>query len=333
MQALASGSPVYDVKTLAAYVEQDLDLIDQVCPDVVVGDFRLSMAVSAPLRKVRYLALANAYWSPYTAMTRWPIPDLLPTRLFGERLARTLFNRMRPRIFHQHARALNAVRRRYGLSSIGDMLHAYTWGDETLYLDVPQLVPLRLAPRDHHFLGPVIWEPPSVLPEWWDDPSPTRPTLYVTLGSSGQASLLPPLVGELAKQPFNILLATGGRIEPSALPRGVWSADYLPGTRAAARADLVISNGGSPTGYQALSQGVPVLGIASNLDQHLAMHYICEAGAGRLLRSDRVSPAKLLASVREMLTTDRYRVAANRVKQWLQVYDPKERLRERLAFP
>ena len=330
LQALAQGVPIYDAATLTAYVEHDLELIDQVRPDVIVGDFRLSLAVSAPLRGIPYLALANAYWSPYTAMTRWPIPDLLPARLFGESFARSLFNRIRPLVFWQHARALNAVRRRFGLTPVGDMLHAYTWGDETLYLDVPELIPTRPLPSNHHFIGPALWEPAARLPDWWDRLPTERPSIYVTLGSSGSGALLPGLLTELVKLPYTILVATAGRVDRRSLPAGVWAADYLPGALVAARADLVISNGGSPTGYQALSQGVPVLGIASNLDQHLAMHYIVAAGAGRLLRSERVRAGSVRAAVLEMTTADGYGVAAKRVQGWLAALQPGVGLRRRL---
>lgn len=331
MQALAQGTPLYDAKTLVGYVEEDLALLDQVRPDAVVGDFRLSLAVSARLRDIPYLALTNAYWSPYTALERWPIPDLLPVRLFGERLAGALFNLIRPMVFWQHGRPLNSVCRRFGLPPVGDMLQAYTWGTETLYLDIPELVPLRPLPPNHHFIGPVIWEPATPLPDWWGGLPAGRPTLYITLGSSGPAALLPDLLKGLADLPVNILVATAGRLDPAALPKGVWGADYLPGGQAAARSDLVISNGGSPTGYQALSQGVPVLGIASNLDQHLAMHYIAAAGAGRVLRSERVKPAVLRVAVEQMLAADAYCAAAQRFQGWLAVYPPGERLGERLA--
>ena len=330
MDALARGAPVYDAATLSAYVEDDLALIDRVRPDLIVGDFRLSLAVSAPLSRVPYLALANAYWSPYTAMTRWPIPDLLPVRLFGPGLVGALFNLVRPIVFRQHARPLNRVRRRHGLAPLADMLEAYTWGDETLYLDVPQLVPTKPLPPNHRYLGPVVWEPPTRPPDWWDALPEGRPTVYVTLGSSGPAARLPALLRELADLPINLLVATAGRVEPRALPRGAWVADYLPGSRAAARSDLVISNGGSPTGYQALEHGTPVLGIASNLDQHLTMHYIAAAGAGRVLRGERLTAGGLRAAVEAMLAEPAYRVAARRAQGWLRELRAGARLAERL---
>ena len=47
---LDRGSPLYDFSTLCRYVEADLVLIDSEKPDVIVGDFRLSLSVSARLR-------------------------------------------------------------------------------------------------------------------------------------------------------------------------------------------------------------------------------------------------------------------------------------------
>src|SRR5262249_26214004 len=49
LQALAKGQPVYNTDTLRGYVGDDLQLLQEIRPDLVVGDFRLSLAVSAPL--------------------------------------------------------------------------------------------------------------------------------------------------------------------------------------------------------------------------------------------------------------------------------------------
>ncbi len=74
-QALANGNPLYDFATLKKYVEDDLALIDNVKPDLIVGDFRISLAVSARLAKIPYATISNAYWSPY-APKQYPLPCL-----------------------------------------------------------------------------------------------------------------------------------------------------------------------------------------------------------------------------------------------------------------
>ena len=49
LRCLAWGLPVYDLQTLRRYVAEDINLIERVKPDLIVGDFRLSLSVSARL--------------------------------------------------------------------------------------------------------------------------------------------------------------------------------------------------------------------------------------------------------------------------------------------
>src|SRR5207244_2060828 len=72
LKALADGARLYEADTLTRYVQDDLALLEKVRPDLVVGDFRLSLAVSAPVAKVPYAALVNAHWSPYSTLRRFP---------------------------------------------------------------------------------------------------------------------------------------------------------------------------------------------------------------------------------------------------------------------
>jgi UDP:flavonoid glycosyltransferase YjiC (YdhE family) len=99
-------------------------------------------------------------------------------------------------------------------------------------------------------------------------------------------------------------------------------ASYLPGELAAQRARLVICNGGSPTSQQALAAGVPVLGIASNLDQFLNMDGVAGAGAGALLRADRLRVAQVRAAAAALLGDAEASAAARRIAQTFRRYDP-----------
>src|SRR5687768_3759645 len=65
LQALAQGSPVYSEETLRGYIKNDVELIKKINPDIIVGDFRLSLSVSARLVGIPYITITNAYWSPY----------------------------------------------------------------------------------------------------------------------------------------------------------------------------------------------------------------------------------------------------------------------------
>lgn len=329
LDALAHGRPLYDAPTLRRYVAEDLDVIRAVRPDVVVGDFRLSLSVSARVAGVPYVSITNAYWSPY-ARQRFPLPELPLVRVVGVAAARAMFAVVRPLAFALHTRPLNRVRREHGLPPLGlDLRRVYTDADQTLYADVPDLVPTYDLPANHQYLGPILWSPAVPLPPWWGelDQDRDRPVVYVTMGSSGSGMLLPTILDALADLPVTVIAATVGQPLPRALPRNARTADYLPGLEATARASLVVCNGGSPTTYQALAAGVPVLGIAGNMDQHLNMAGIVRAGAGEVLRSDRASVASIHAAAARILDGQGSAIAAKRLAEVFAGYDSLTRFR------
>jgi UDP:flavonoid glycosyltransferase YjiC (YdhE family) len=311
LRALAVGRAVYDEATLTRYVAEDTRLLEEVRPDVVVGDFRLSLSVSARLAGIRYLAISNAYWSPYYAEARYVVPEHPSTRFVPVPLASAFFRATRPLFFALHSRPLNRVRQKFGLPSLGpDLRRTYTDADQVLYADLPELFPLTGAPPTHQFLGPVLWSPPVEPPEWWDALPADRPLVYVTLGSSGKPALLEQILAALATLDVTVVAATASDRLPASPPANARVARYLPGDEAARRSALVICNGGSPTSQQALAAGVPVVGIASNLDQFLNMQAIEKVGAGVILRSDRVSPDRMRGAALRMLREPTARAAA-----------------------
>ena len=317
LEALRRGRPVYDVPTLDRYVMEDLRVIREVDPHVIVGDFRLSLSVSARLAGVPYVSLANAYWSPFYEPGEWPVPELWLTRFLPIAAAERVFRMARPAAFALHSRPLNRVRRRHGLPDLGPSLpRVYTDADFVAYMDVPLLFPVRTHPPTHRFVGPALWEPPVSLPTWWGEIGEDRPVVYVTLGSSGQASTASAVAQALGSLDAWVLVATAGRAELPASSPNTRVAEFLPGNQLARRADLVVCNGGSLTCYQALSAGVPVIGIASNLDQFLNTQAIERAGAGLSVRADRLRPDAPLRVARQVLTDARFRPGARRVAAW-----------------
>lgn len=308
--ALAAGKPLYDLETLTAYVEQDLRLLAEINPDVVIGDFRISLGVSAELAGIPYVTISNACWSPYT-LQKFTVPELPLTRMFGPRVGQWLFSIGRPLAFAAHCLPMRQLRRKYHIESLGfDLRKVYTHADYTLYADIPALYQMAQLPRNHRVIGPVIWSPEGSLPDWWESLPLGRPLVYVTLGSSGHAALLPGLMAALAQLEVTVMLSTAGVKLECALPDNVFVAPYLPGEEAAKRADLVICNGGSPTTHQALAHGKPLIGIAGNLDQYLNMQTLVGVGAGVCLRSGCLTPERLRQTVGQVMQNEEFRAVA-----------------------
>ena len=326
--ALARGAPVYNKRTLIRYVEDDLKLIDEIQPDLIVGDFRLSLSVSARLRQIPYATISNVYWSMYSS-NDYPVPQLPMTHLLGVRLSQLLFDLSRPLAFALHCTPLNSVRRRYGLKGLGhDLRLVYTDADEVLLADIQEYFPITADAKHHRYIGPLPWSPSSNVPSWWDAIDKTRPIIYVTLGSSGQVQLLPQVLEALASLPVTVIAATAGRTEVGSVPDNVLISDYIPGDQAAAIAALVVCNGGSLTTYQAIQNGTPILGIVSNLDQHLNMSYLSRAGLGAVIRSDKANAQQIRALIEMLLTEPSYSDAAEKGRIVTLGYSPRRQFLE-----
>lgn len=318
LAALALGKPLFDLDTLRRYVREDLALLDTVRPDVVIGDMRLSLSVSARLAGIRYLTIINAQWSPY-ARPRFPVPELVHTRRLGVPLAQAAFTLLRPLLFAHHALPLNRLRREFGLPPVGlSLSRVFSDADETLYADLPEVVPTFRRPAHHHYLGPILWSHETGLPAWWDDLPLDRPVVYVTMGSSGRSDLLPVVLEALAGLPVVAIAAMMGRARVRHKPPNAWVADYLPAEEAAGRSVLVIGNGGSATAYQALAAGVPMLGLPSNLDQYLTMSYLRQAGVGEFIRAGEATAGVIARAVSRLLQSPAHRRRAEALRTSIQ---------------
>jgi UDP:flavonoid glycosyltransferase YjiC (YdhE family) len=339
LSRVEKGERIYDVPTLVRYVEAELELFARVRPDVVIGDFRLSLSVSAVLSKLPLLTLINAYWSPYAVRETFPVPDHPIVNLVGPERAARYIDRALPRAFEHFAAPLEQVRKKFGLAPLGGLLEQLCYGDYTLYPDVPELVPTRAAPENHVYLGNVPWSPNVGLPDWWQGLDPALPIVYTTLGSSGASHVLRTLFDALGSLQVNVLFARAGRTGDafraldSALAgkERVFVADFLPGAAVASRAAFVISNGGASTSYQALAEGVPVLGIPYNLDQYLAMTAIESVSAGLLLRAGSLSSSSLREACVRLLNSSELKRGSLAVRQSFARYDCHQRFQEVLS--
>jgi UDP:flavonoid glycosyltransferase YjiC (YdhE family) len=267
------------------------------------------------------MAIVNAYWSP---LSHWPVP--VPD---GPAILQWIFTKVVQRVFAWHALPVNRLRREYGLAALpSDFREVHIAADHVLYPDVPEMIPIDKLPGNHHYVGPILWSPEMKLPDWWTRIPTDRPIVYVALGSSGREELLPVVLKALGGLIVSVIVATSGRPLPPDIPPNAYTADYVPGKEATARASLVICNGGSPTSYQALAVGAAVLGLASNIDQYMNMDAICRTGAGEMLRTETATVQDIRSCVTKMLAQPEYGARAAWVSKTFKQYDAPERFRK-----
>ncbi|MCB1915439.1 MAG: glycosyl transferase UDP-glucuronosyltransferase [Rhodocyclaceae bacterium] len=306
---LDRGRPLYDLDTLTDYVRQDLEILEDQQPDAVVGDFRLSLSVSARKCSLPYLTICDAYWSPEHRLHP-PLPVFPVTRFLPISIAEPIFRLATRVAFPVHARPMRRLRERFGLPSLGvDLRQAYTDADVRLFANFERLFPAVRCGERATFIGPVNWSPAGQQAP--DLPNDGRPLAYVTMGSSGDPAVLGRLVPALESAGLSVVVATAGKPIPAGLASSRTRIfDFVPGDLLCRHARIVVCNGGSPTTSQALVHGVPVLGIAKNMDQFLNMRTIEAYGAGLTVRSDKAGREALQRAIVPLLEDPSFRSRA-----------------------
>jgi UDP:flavonoid glycosyltransferase YjiC (YdhE family) len=97
------------------------------------------------------------------------------------------------------------------------------------------------------------------------------------------------------------------------------------GDLSARKAAVVVCNGGASTGYQALAEGTPIVGIPWNIDQLLSAIAIRDAGAGVFMRTAAVTSAKVRAAVEHVIREASFTQTAQRVAASFAGFDPHAR--------
>jgi UDP:flavonoid glycosyltransferase YjiC (YdhE family) len=314
LQRVRDNEPMFSEQILEEYVQVDLGIMREFQPDIVVGDSRFSLIASSQLAGIPFVAIVDAHWSPWVDTEFEPVDSPI-SRIIGVPLSDLIFHFVRPVAFAIHTIPINAVLRKHRLPEIRPDIRAYfSCGDYAVYPNDPGLYPLRKPlPPEHAFIGPLLWSPQVPKPSWWDNLPADKPVVYVSLGSTGEPQLLHALFRVLGELPVSVIAATAARETPSQLPGNVFLAEFVPGLEAARRSRLVVCNGGSMSGQQAVSAGAPYLGLISNLDQMLYSRAVQQAGACELMRESEVSEASLRPIVRALLTEERYRLAAQNI--------------------
>lgn len=330
---LESGARVLHLPELMAAVREDLKLIDAVRPDIVVGDFRLSLFASARLSRVPYLNVSNAYWHP-AVMRPVPLPEIPLRKFAGRGLGSILLRGVWPVASRIHAAPLIQLARHFGIPPPApDVGTAYTESDCTLFCDLPSLYRGVPSSDRQRYVGPMSWSPgrPDG-PDPWDsaEGNDNAARIYVSLGSSGSADTTNLVLDALTNQGFRLLVSRAGKVLSPRYGEVPWVQDFVDGDRACAQADLVVCNGGSPGAFQALTHGVPVLGMPRNMDQFLNMRVVEQSGAGQTCAVS-TAPGSLRATVIRMLSDPALRTSARLIAAEAKAFDALESLRDAVA--
>jgi MGT family glycosyltransferase len=302
-------------------VASDLHAIRALRPDVVVGDLRMSLSTSARHAQIPYVSITNAAWTSRYSERIHPPDGHLSTKLLGYRLADALFPHVKRFLTWYWARGYDRVRRRLALPELRS-LHDLVEGDVTLLADVPEYFPITDSPLRYRYVGPILWRAKLPRPAWLPRLDRRRPTLYFTMGSTGDTRFFSEAVRVFGRSDFQVLITTGGlKVELPALPDNIFVEEFADGDALMSVSNLVVSHGGNGTIYQALSHGVPILGFPTMFDQEINLQRVQALGCGLRMGREHYDADHLRQAVERVLHDESFKRACARMQRRIAYLD------------
>jgi MGT family glycosyltransferase len=310
LAAIRSTRIGYNRRVVEEYVEDEATLIRRIRPDVILNDFRLPVAISARLTGIPFANILNAYWTNYYAPRRRAPEDFPLTRLVGKRRATSILPPIMKLVLALYARPFNAVAAAHGMERFRNIFDVMDSPHLNLVCDLAEFMPLAGAPERFKVIGPILWEPGVAPPEWLGRVEGGRPTIYFSMGSTGFGRYYDALRKAFEGTDFQVLVTTGGSTDAGEMPANFFVTDLAPALALIERSSLVICHGGNGTIYQALAEGVPVLGIPTFHDQDFNMQRVEDLGLGAALYPKTLTAKSLRETAERLMGDERIRAAA-----------------------
>jgi MGT family glycosyltransferase len=296
-------------------IDSDLAAIDRQEPDLVIADMRWTAGISARYLGIPYVSVTNAAWTNFYTPRLRAIDDHFLTRLFGYRGADFVLPFFKYLGLTYWSLPFRAWQKRNGggsdlIKNLFDIIE----GDLTLLADCPSYFPTANLPETYHYVGPILWEPVMPTPEWVLELDPDRPTIYVTMGSTGNAKFFCSAMEAFGDTDFQVVMTTGNlKVALPTPPRNFYIVKFAPGLPILQRSAVTINHAGNGSVYQALTAGVPVIAIPTHVDQALNAQRVEALGVGVKLREKNLQPGDLRQAVDRIVSQPSYRANAEKI--------------------
>lgn len=303
----------------------------------IVADWSPSVIATDPTLWAPLLVLGESRDIPVAVCSfvpAWMVPPQdgppfgpgLPSR--GSRRDRWLgrglmrINRIASKVGVRQANEIRAAHRLPPLTASSVTEHA---GRMPLYL-IPGTPELDYGRRDlpptAHYVGPLLWNRPATEASTFDRDAidPGVWSVHVSEGTVHvqRPFLLKAAVDGLRDAPVQVIATTGGHrsveeLGLGALPGNVQLTRWVSHDELLPRVDVVVTTGGAGTVMASLAAGVPLVIVPTEWDKPEIAQRVVEAGAALRLSPARCTPARLRASVLEVLENPSFRTAARRL--------------------
>jgi MGT family glycosyltransferase len=240
-------------------------------------------------------------------------PGFAPSTSWFARLRDAGLTALKPLAFRSFVRSHNSRRVALGLPALDSIDDLYNVAPLLVQFSAEPFEYPREWPHNVRLVGPALWEPPALEPEWLA--AEDRPIVLVTASTEFQddAKLIRVALEALAERPYAVI-ATSAAHDPDSfqIPANARVERFLPHGPILRRAAVVISHGGMGTTQKALAAGVPVCVVPFLRDQLEVARRAEYCGGGTILQAKRLRPDRLRTAVEEAIGC---RAGANLVRE------------------
>jgi len=304
---------------LKGYINDDLELFKAVKPCLVVGDLKLSLSTSCEVAGIPYVSIVNAAWTNYYSIRIRAPEHHWATRFSLPAIANVLAPYVRQVILKIGHLPYAKIRRELKLEPRSNIFDVWR-GDINILPDIPEFAPTHGLPGNFHYVGPITWEMNSDKSDWLRTLDSDSPTIYFTMGSTGDPRFFECAFDVFGNSKYQCIITTGGKASFKQYPSNFFVSDYAPGDKIMQISSVVVCHGGHGTIYQAMTFGVPMIGIPVIHDQEFNMQRVEDLGIGIQLSERRFKPKHLQQAVERVLSDHSYKMNVRKYQVILKNY-------------
>ncbi|HEX6982547.1 MAG TPA: nucleotide disphospho-sugar-binding domain-containing protein [Balneolaceae bacterium] len=266
-------------KDLYQVLTAQIEAINKFKPEFVIGDTAPTLKMACEVTNTKYVSVLNGYMSKYYTLPR-PLPNDHSLNKLLNRLPKkyriVLLRKGQDIAFYFIHTPFKKIRNRLNLKPQRTYLDELE-GDKNFICDQQELFPQKKLPENYRIIGPLSYTNSASEEEVLSRLDPTKKTICVCMGSTGNWSKLEFLSDKFFSK-FNIIttgdtkrVVKGNHI----IPRAFLNLDVvLP------KCDYFICHGGNGTIYNSLKHHTPLYCLPAHFEQEWNAERIEELGLG-----------------------------------------------------
>ena len=277
---------------LKVYSSQ-LEAVKKVNPDIIIGDTSPTLKMVSEKLGIKYYSLKNIYLSEKYAFPRKlsiTHPGHIHLKKLPPKFADSITSFVEKIAFKQVQKPFNKVRKKENLKKLKSYIEE-TGGDINLYCDDQKIFPLSSKTNDEIVIPPLLFDPKQDESEIIKRIQNGKPTICVTMGSSGDWTKLA-FLNNFEYDKYNII--TGGDLNNVICSENTISSSFLSLKEVLPYTDLLICHGGNGTIYHGVYNNIYMLCMTSHFEQEWNVHALERNNLGTLINQVNQSEIYLL---------------------------------------